>query len=268
MFKKKIQFKKGVPTNAFLVVVAVLFIVLAVMTRESWALCGLILVLGFLFFRRYFCGKLELSASDLVLLWGLPGSGKTLLATKIAKDNKDQWFIGVNEEFEHLKLKDFVYTRADLASYNFSFAAMFFDEASLNGFDNRDFAKNFKDPDMLETFKKHRQVDMPMVFTNQGFEECDIKIRQSLANKVYYVENMGLWCRATIMLKDVTISEIDGKPIEGYRFPTILERLIDPSLVLYAVPEFYGRYYSTKNPPKRVQFPALEDAKRLRSLKR
>ena len=251
-----------------MVICAVIFVTLAIMTREAWPLSCVILALGFLFIKRYFFGKLILSASDLVLFWGLPGSGKTLMLTKVAKDNKDKWFIGVNDEYEHLLLKDFVYRRDDLAAYNFPSAAMFFDEASLNGFDNRDFAKNFKDPAMLETFKKHRQIDMPIVFSNQGFEECDIKIRQSLANKVYYVEHMGLWCRATIMLKDVTISEIDGKPIEGYRFPSVIERLMDPSLVLYAIPEYYGKFYSTKNPPRRVEFPMLEDAKKLRSLKR
>lgn len=267
MFKKKIEFKKSVPTEAFLVVLVVIFVVLAFLTRASWAVSCLILVAGALFIKRYFFGKLILKASDMVLFWGLPGSGKTLMLTKVAKDNKDDWYIGVNEEYDHLKLKDFVYKREDLAAYTFPYAAMFFDEASLNGFDNRDFAKNFKDPAMLETFKKHRHMDMPMVFSNQGFEECDIKIRQSLANKVYYVEHMGFWCRATIMIKDVTISEIDGKPIEGFRFPTVMERLIDPSLVLYAIPEYYGKFYTTKTPPRRVQFPLLELAKELRSLK-
>lgn len=268
MFKKKVEFKKRVPTEAFLVVLAVLFVVLAILTREIWAVSCVILIIGFLIIKRYFFGKLILRSSDLVLFWGLPGSGKTLMLTKVAKDNRDNWYIGVNEEFEHLKLKDFVYRRDDLAAYTFDHAAMLFDEASLNGFDNRDYAKNFRDPAMLETFKKHRQMNMPIVFSNQGFEECDIKIRQSLANKVYYVENMGLWCRATIMLKDVTISEIDGKPLEGYRFPSVLERLIDPSLVLYAIPEYYGKFYSTKNPPRRVSFPMLDDSKQARKLRR
>ena len=268
MFKKKVQFKKGVPLDFVLLLGAFLFIALAILFRQSWILVCMVILFAVLFFRRYFCGKLILKASDLVLFWGLPGSGKTLMLTKVAKDNKDLWYIGVNEEYSHLKLKDFVYSRDEMAQYNFPFAALFFDEASLNGFDNREFAKNFKDPAMLETFKKHRQMDMPMVMSNQGFEECDIKIRQSLANKVYYVEDKGLWCRATIMLKDVSISEIDGKPIEGYRFPTIMERLLDPHLVLYAVPWYYGKFYSTKSPPKRLSFPALELAKTGRSLKR
>lgn len=268
MFKKKVEFKKRVPTEAWLVICAVIFIALAIMTRENWLYCVVILAIGALFIKRYFFGKLILSAEDLVLFWGLPGSGKTLMLTKLAYDNRDKWYIGVNEEFEHLKLKDYVYKRDDMAAYNFPRSVMLFDEASLNGFDNRDFAKNFKDPGMLEHHKKHRQTETPIAYSNQGFEECDLKIRSYLANKVYYVENMGLWCRATIMLKDVTISEIDGKPIEGFRFPTVMERIMDPSLVLYAIPEFYGRFYSTKSPPRRLVFPKLEDARQLRSLKR
>lgn len=268
MFKKKIQFKKGVPIDLVLLLGVVLFAVLLFLSRENWQLVVFLVLLALLFIRRYFCGKLILKASDLVLFWGLPGSGKTLMLAKLAYDNRDKWYIGVNEEFEHLKLKDYVYKRDDMAVYNFPRSVMLFDEASLNGFDNRDFAKNFKDPGMLEHHKKHRQTETPIAYSNQGFEECDLKIRSFLANKVYYVENMGLWCRATIMLKDVAISEIDGKPIEGFRFPTVMERIMDPSLVLYAIPEFYGRFYSTKNPPLRLVFPKLEDARQLRRLKR
>lgn len=268
MFKKRVVFKKGVPANFFLVVALVIFVVLAYMLRENWTYVAVIAVLGALFFRRYFCGKLRLQASDLVLFWGLPGSGKTLFLTKTAKDNHESWYIGVNEEYEHLKLKDFVYGRSDMAKYSFPHSALFFDEASLNGFDNRDFKTNFKVPGMLETFKKHRQMDLPIVFSNQGFEECDIKIRQSLANKTYFVENMGLWCRASLMIRDVTISEIDGQPQEGYRFPTVLERLFDPSMVLYAIPEYFGRYYSTKNPPVREIFAPLIHAYGNRKLAR
>lgn len=70
------------------------------------------------------------------------------------------------------------------------------------------------------------------------------------------------------MIRDVTISEINGQPQEGYRFPTVLERLKDPSLVLYAIPEFYGRYYSTMNPPVRNVFEPLIHAYGNRKLAR
>lgn len=268
MFKKKIQFKKGVPGNLFLMVALAIFIALFVMLRNNWLLLCAVAVLALLFFRRYFGGKLQLKPGDLVLFWGLPGSGKTLMLTKIAKDNKENWFIGVNEEYEHLQLKDFVFQRNDLAVFNFPGAAMFYDEASLNGFDNRDFKINFKLPGMLETFKKHRQIDMPMVFSNQGFEECDVKIRKSLANKTYYCEDMGLWHRASLMIRDVTISEISGEPQEGYRFPTLWERLFSPEMVLYAFPRYYGKFYSTRNPPERTIFPALIDAAKRRKVAR
>lgn len=259
-FPKKVVFKKSVPGDLIFFLLAFMCVVGLWIFRRDLGVWALLLALLAVLARRLFGGKLRLQASDLVLFWGLPGSGKTLFLTKTAKDNKKDWYIGVNPEFSHLKLADFEYSKDDLARYLFPRAAVFFDEASLNGFDNRDFKTNFKLPGMLETFKKHRQMDMPMVLSNQGFEECDVKIRQSLANKTYYCENMGLWCRASLMIRDVTISEIDGTPQEGYRFPTFMERLMDPSMQLYAFPWWYGRYYSTKSPPDRPVHPGLQAA--------
>lgn len=266
MFKKKVEFKKGVPGNLifWVVLIAALAVMMSVWQDGfAWAV---LLALAVLLVRRLYFGKLKLSASDLVLFWGLPGGGKTLFLTKTAKDSRKEWYIGVNPEYTHLKIKDFDYTRDDLGKYTFPGAACFFDEASLNGFDNREFKTNFKAPGLLETFKKHRQMDMPIVMSNQGFEECDIKIRQSLANKTYFCENLGLFCRASLMIRDVTISEIDGQPQEGYRFPTFMERLMDPSMQIYAVPWFYGRYYSTKSPPERPIHPRLAVAKQKRKI--
>lgn len=268
MFKKKIEFKKGLPGERILFVVFVVFAVLFALIRAGWSSFGLLLTLLLMVLHRLYCGKLKLHNSDFVLFWGLPGSGKTMFLTKTAVDNHKDWYIGVNEEFEHLKLKDFVYSRESLAQYSFSGAVVIFDEGSLNGFDNREFKTNFKDPGMLETFKKHRQMDMPFVFSNQGFEELDIKIRQSLSNKTYYCEDLGFFCRASLMIRCVSISEIDGQPQEGYRFPTLMERFIDPSVQLYAFKPYYGRFYSTHNPPCRVLLPALQHAKATRSVSR
>lgn len=268
MFKKKVQFKKGVPGEALLVVLLIIFVVLLVLFGGSVPLIGVLVLAFALIIKRLYFGKLKLYPADLVLFWGLPGSGKTLFATKTAYDNKDDWYIGVNPEFEHLQLKDFDYTRDSLVNFTFPGAALFYDEGSLNGFDNREFKTNFKDPGMLETFKKHRQMDFPLVFTNQGFEELDLKIRGPLSTHVYYVENMGFWCRATLMIPDVTISEIDGKPQEGYRFPGLLERFIDPSVQLYAWKSFYGKFYNTCNPPLRLSFPPLEAARKKRTVSR
>lgn len=266
MFKKKVEFKKGVPGNLIFWVVLIVVLVAMGFLLQNGVAWACLLGVAVLLVKRLYGGKLKLEPSDLVLFWGLPGSGKTLFLTKTAKDNRKHWYIGVNPEYSHLKIKDFDYTRDDMGRYTFPGAALLFDEASLNGFDNRDFKTNFKAPGLLETFKKHRQMDMPIVLSNQGFEECDIKIRQSLANKTYFCENFGLFCRASLMIRDVTISEIDGQPQEGYRFPTFMERLLDPSMQIYAVPWFYGRYYSTKSPPARAVHPGLVRAKSLRKV--
>lgn len=268
MFKRKIEFKKGVPGEKLPVIVLIVFMVLFVLIGKDWSTICFFLIAALLVLHRLFFGKLRLDPADLVLFWGLPGSGKTMMATKVAADNQRDWYIGVNPEFEHLSIRDFMYDRDSLAVYRFDGAALFFDEASLNGFDNREFKINFKDPGMLEMFKKHRQFDSPMVLTNQGFEECDIKIRQSLANKTYYCEDKGLYCRASLMIRTVTISELDGQPQEGYRFPTLLERFFDPSMQLYAWKSYYGKFYCTSNPPPRCVFPAYDHARQLRQVNR
>lgn len=268
MFRKKVEFKKGIPGEKLLLVLVVVFVVLIALTGANWAAGGFLTALFLLILYRLYFGKLILSPDDLVLFWGLPGGGKTMFLTKTAVDNQNKWYIGVNPEFSHLKIKDFEYSREAMAGYRFDGAALFFDEASLNGFDNRDFKINFKDPGMLETFKKHRQMDTPIVMSNQGFEECDVKIRQSLANKTYYCEDMGLWVRASLMIRCVTISEIDGQPQEGYRFPTLMERLVDPSVQLYAIKWYYGKFYDTCNPPPRPLHPAFDSSRAKREVMR
>ena len=91
------------------VLLIVFTVIFALFFKNIWlaVICGVgCLVL------RLFSGKLIVEPGDEVFVFGLPGSGKTMFLAKIAADNKKKnKYIFVNEELEHLKIKDGVIKR-------------------------------------------------------------------------------------------------------------------------------------------------------------
>lgn len=256
--QKSVSLKTSLPSNTgkFLFFFA-LFSVLLFWVFGSFGLPPIMtaLLLTVIVIRMFF-GRLRVSPGNLILFFGLPGSGKTMFLSKVARDNEKQRVL-VNEEFSHLTLADQVYTREDLAQFRFDLgenALLLFDEASLNGFDNRDFSRNFSGEEgslILEFFKKIRQYNSSCVFSNQGWDELDKKLRDGLCSRVYYVQNRGFYSVACCMIPEISISDIDGSIQQGYRYPSFLERLIDPSLQLYVVHRIMGKYYETIHPKSR-----------------
>ena len=210
------------------------------------------------FFWYFCCGKLKIKDGDIVLFWGLPGSGKSMNLVKVAYDNSDRHMIA-NEEFRHCKLCKTWIKRSDMENYTFGkHSTILYDEGSLNGFDNRNWEKNFS-PEMLEFFKKIRHESSSIVFSNQGFQELDCKIRDSLVSKNYYVTNHGFYSKAVRLYKDITTNNMTGTVQEGYRTPNLIDRLLDRSAVLYVRHKFYGQFYSTIQPLGRPIFPFLNN---------
>lgn len=205
------------------------------------------------FYFRLTHGKLILRDGQIVLFWGLPDSGKSMFLAKSIYDNthiRDPRSLYVNPEYSHTTFEHFEFPRDAWGYFGFRPHSMVVvDEASLNGWDSRDWHHNFNERS-LEAWKKIRHFQSCVVLSNQGFGELDTKIRDSLTSTVYYVQNKGKYSRAVRLDKDVTFSEETGLPIEGYKQPTVLQRLLDPSAVLYAKHKIYGQYYSTLNPPE------------------
>lgn len=210
-----------------------------------------------------FHSKCMLSEGDIVGFVGLPGSGKTLAMAKVARDNQPRSRIIVNDTFDHFVLKDDVIHKSDIGKYDFGKCIICYDEISLDGFDSRDWKNNFN-PAQLSYLKRIRQYHSAFMFTSQGWDEADKKIRDDLMNRLYYCEDKGSYCIATCLIKESTLSEIDGTPQWSYRLPTYFEYFRDRSLRIYSLKGITGQLYKTHAPkvlPKKRRLLPKESVK-------
>lgn len=261
--KKKVVFKKSVskthPNHAtgrctrrggavalFLAAVAVIAGNLYCWS-VSWILGASLLAaeLAAWLIRRLFFADMNIGEGEIVLFFGLPGSGKSMfLARSGVREKRHFDHVFVNDTMSSYRPAEATYTKEDLGKYDFDHGLLLFDEASLNGFDNRDWSKNFT-PEQLSFMKQIRKYHCSMIFSNQGWDEMDAKIRKSLTSRVYYVENHGFYSTATLLEKDISVSEITGDIQEGYVMPSLWDRIKDPSKKLYAVHKRWGKTYDT-----------------------
>lgn len=252
MKKLQIKTKYDVDTfNVMFVLLIVFTVIFALFFKNIWlaALCGV----GCLIL-RLLSGKLIVEPGDEIFVFGLPGSGKTMFLAKIAADNKKRHkYIFVNEELEHLKIKDSVIKREDLGLYRFGedsrrSGVILYDECSLNGFDNRDYKTNFKGVSgeaILAGFKKSRHRYQGIVLSNQGWDELDKKVRCGLIKTAYWCKNKGWYSVAIRLRKDMKIDDITGEPMDMYIQPSIFDRIIDPRSYIFIPHKKYGKLYDT-----------------------
>ena len=202
---------------------------------------------------RIFTGKIKLKIGKSIYVFGLPGSGKTMFCVKVAIDNKEKR-ICVNDELDHIKIKHTLINKDLLSKYRFGSkdkpALILWDEASLNGFDNRDYKTNFKGETgqgILEHFKKIRHKYECLVIANQGWDEVDKKLRDDLIYCAYWLINKGRYSVAVRLDKTIKLNELTGQPQDSYLKPNLLKRIIDPSCYVYISHKKYGKYYNTIN---------------------
>lgn len=246
-FNKKV--KNNTPEIILCILVTILLLFLAF--RVNIFLSLSVAVVGSFACWRLFCGKLKVKEGDVILFCGLPGSGKTSLQNYVADYNKRKYeaVIVGNEEFSATsKVCDMVLPRIAFGWFKAPPKSIICtDEASLNGWDNRDWAKNFS-PKSLAYWKKIRHYHNAAILTNQGFDELDKKIRDGLVSHLYYVENHGRYLKAVRLDKTFITSEISGLPQESYVRPSIWQRLLDPSCVLYCKYSKSGDLFNSWNP--------------------
>lgn len=200
---------------------------------------------------RLFSGRLRPSEGDIITLWGYQGSGKTMLAVKTAMEAKKAgWHIAGNTEFCSIcDISDYHFEKYHMGWFRpLPHTLYVIDEASLGGYDNRDFGKNFNRPGVLDFWKKVRHNECSIILTNQGWNEIDAKIRDNLTKTIYFVENHGFYSVATRMDKEGSFDEETGQPTDSFVFPSLIDRIKDPSCQVYYLHSKYGQYYKTLNP--------------------
>lgn len=180
------------------------------------------------------------------LYFGLPGSGKsTFLTRDIVKSSAagHQCYVA-NLDLIPLPNVHKI-SKDDIGKYKFpSGSRIFFDEASLNGYDNRDFSKNFKGNNSLPYIKYIRHYRNRITFSNQGYEEFDKKLR-NLTNKLWYVRGNKLFTYAVLISKTITIDKETKQIIDGYTKPSIFQMLFSTKVVRILSTRKYRKYYDS-----------------------
>lgn len=269
IFRKKVTLLSSIKNNTpeILLFSGIILLVVLLTVKVSPLISLSAAVITLFVCIRLFCGRLKVKSGDVILFWGIPGSGKTMAQNATAAYNKKKFnaVIVGNEEFaETSKIVDAVLPRNAFGFFKCPDNSIICtDEASLNGWDSRDWSKNFC-PESLAYWKKIRHYKNAAILTNQGFSELDSKIRDGLTSCIYYCENKGRYSKCIRMDKSVSFSEVTGLPQEGYSLPSIWQRLIDPSCVLYFWHSRSGKLFNSYNPDP---LPPLEDLPKYRYIK-
>ena len=249
--KKQFTIQQKIPDNSLFLIAVISAPVIVFLLWKNIILSLIVFaILVFIYLRS---GKIKTYDGEVIFIFGAPRSGKTMLLSKIAHDNRKNKWICVNQELEHLKEKDAVIGRNDIGMYRFGTkeksAILMFDEVSLNGFDNRNFKTNFSGligEEVLKGFKKCGHRYTSIVLANQGWNEVDVKIREGLCHCAYWVKNKGSYSVAVKLTKSITIDNLTGTPRDEYLKPSIIERLIDPSCYVYLRHSKYGKLFDTE----------------------
>lgn len=129
----------------------------------------------------------------------------------------------------------------------------------LDGYGARDYQTNFDDKAKTEFIVKIRQYGHALVYTSQRENALDILLREGLINRWYHCTRLNPWiCKAEMLIKDYAISAVTGQPQIIYRYPTLMEWFMDPSLCLYTIAPLVGKHYSTANPKKLPIYPYID----------
>ncbi len=196
-----------------------------------------LILIGIVVFWVWQRTKIDVDRYDLHnLYFGRPGSGKSTFLAKIAylsaKKNNDVYS---NVAIDGCYMID----RRDIGHYDYGNALVLYDEASLDGFDNRDYKTNFRDEDKLEYLKKGRHYGTKFIWSNQGFDELDKKIR-TLTTQLWLVTPLGPFSVARRVRKDVGSSKDGDDIVDRYKFPSVFSIIFNRHCIQLC---YRKRYY-------------------------
>ena len=117
--------------------------------------------------------------------FGVPGSGKTTIASWLAR-NELKKKKGNRKVWSNVPIKGtYKLDKEDLGRYNISDGRIILDECGTE-FDNRNFKKNFTD-EQVKFFKLHRHYGVDINCFSQFWNDIDIKLR-NLSTKLYLLK--------------------------------------------------------------------------------
>lgn len=162
--------------------------------------------------------------------FGVPGVGKTTLLTMFArreikriKKGKSKYRdVYTNFECPDCKMIQF----KDLDEHKVYNGLILLDELMLDA-DNRNY-KSF--PLGIRDFLTlHRKLGCDIVYATQAYDKVDTKIR-ALTQDLWYMSRsvvplLGEFTRAKRIYRTISITELNGELVMGYRFANFLERL-------------------------------------------
>ena len=212
-----------------------------------------------------------LAPGQITTIIGLPRSGKTMFAAKIAKINEREfdWIVSTHDMelkpdmFEHAKVVNL--TVEEIFAWKWDNTLFILDEGSLNGLDSRSFQKNFAGEHgarMLATLKTLGHSGNAAIITNHGMNDTDGKIRDSLSGTFFRARGRVLWW---CFLEQLTI-DYQYVPEQGKYVPVIddcgsLVGLISGAYH-FVLRRKWGRYYDSYTiPPILAALPHYGEAK-------
>lgn len=185
-----------------------------------------------------------------VLYFGEVGCGKTMFLTRLAyKYYKKKIPVYSNYPIYFPVGSTFKLSKSMLGTFRFpAGSVLLFDEASLNGFDNRDFKDNFKNNNSLEYLKLIRHYQNSMIWSNQGWDECDKKIR-TLCSQYWLVKKLPFFSVGIrYFVRPGTSEDDDFK--DRYVTANVFRLLFDPRCLQLVFRPKYGKFYdSWETPP-------------------
>lgn len=133
----------------------------------------------------------------------------------------------------------------DLARYKFRYSLFLIDESSLNGFDSREWQRNFKGIDgknVLRQLKLNRHYHNSFITTSQNAGDNDSKIR-GMSRSTWVCHNKGKYI---LTVRAVQWFEWkDGNYLPHLDEPSLLEKITDPYCWYLVKKKKYGKMYDT-----------------------
>lgn len=161
---------------------------------------------------------------EVLLYFGLPGSGKTTVAARFAKKYYKKCPVFANFRCRHTRQ----ISVQDIGLYDISDGILLVDESGID-FGNRSWKGGNMKPHTIQWFKLARHYNMRLlVFFSQSPEDTDVVIRR-LSTCLYYCQRHGLFIHVRRILRKVGIERTTGlwgNIVDQYKFDLLYHRFI------------------------------------------